>query len=879
MKDNVAYTHRPDLSAQKQNDYESLWIEIHNSKGRNTICGAFYRHPHGNVDAFLNHINMIVESVHRENKFCVLLGDFNLDLLKFESHPDTDRFLNILGTFYFHPQILQPTRITDHSATLIDNIFFNSLEHFVISGNLCYDLTDHLPNFLIVSKLSSLPTSTKVYGRDYSNLDKQALITDIQSIDWEEVLNNDYDPSCMFDNFYNKLSEVIDQHVPVKQLSKQNLKARSKPWITSGIRTSIQIKNGLFKKFLKTKSIYYHAKFKIYRNKLNHLIKLAKRNYYNNFFAVHVKDGKRIWHGIKQIIQIKTQVNQKVNKIVIDNREIVDPKPIANALNDFFANIGTNLACSIPSSSQSAREFMSSRILDSLFLSPVTENEIEEEIAKLNVSKAVGPSSIPIFILKILKCELSGPLQTIFNTSFLGIVPEKFKMARVIPVFKKDSQTTLNNYRPISFFYMFNKLLEKLMYKRIVDFLDKRQLIYSKQFGFRSHYSTEHAVLSIIDQVQLAIEDHDYSCGIFLDFSKAFDTVNLQILLTKRDYFGIRGVVKDWFTSYLRKRTQFVSLGAVTSDIQPVSCGVPQGSVLGPLLFLIYVNDFHNCSKLLDFHLFADDANLFLQHRYINMLESLINSELEKVHTWLCANRLSLNIDKSNFVIFRPIQRKLPKQVILSINNQMLTQETSIRYLGVYIDYNANWKTRITYISKKVKRSIGILSKLLNFISTKILLSLYYALVEPFLNYCIIAWDGAYRTTLQPLFILQKKALRIITFTSFNEHSSPLFKDLRVVKLFDIIALQLAVFMYKFHNKLLPPVFDHYFNPVRNVHSYNTRLSSKMTYAIPKARTNYGIFNIRFQGAKVWNDISDDLKLLPLKHFKKNLKLTFFENY
>ena len=151
VKDNLVYTRRSDISTQKLNDYESLWIEIQNNTGRNTICGIFYRHPHGNVDAFLNHINMIIESIQRENKYCVLLGDFNLDLPKFESHPDTDSFLSTLGTFYFQPQILQPNRITDHSATLIDNIFFNSLEHFVISGNLCYDLTDHLSNFLIVS--------------------------------------------------------------------------------------------------------------------------------------------------------------------------------------------------------------------------------------------------------------------------------------------------------------------------------------------------------------------------------------------------------------------------------------------------------------------------------------------------------------------------------------------------------------------------------------------------------------------------------------------------------------------------------------------------------------------------------------------------------
>ena len=188
IKNNLGYIHGSDLSAQVQNDYESLWIEIQNDTGHKTIYGVLYRHPHGNLDNFLNHLNMIVEKIHREKIYCVLLGDFNLDLLKFESHPSIENFLNTLGLSYFQPQILQPTRITDHLATLIDNIFFNSLEHFSISGNLCYDLSDHLPNFLIVSKLSSLPANIKVFQRDYSNFDKQALVTDIQSINWDVLL-------------------------------------------------------------------------------------------------------------------------------------------------------------------------------------------------------------------------------------------------------------------------------------------------------------------------------------------------------------------------------------------------------------------------------------------------------------------------------------------------------------------------------------------------------------------------------------------------------------------------------------------------------------------------------------------------------------------
>lgn len=227
-----------------KNEFEALWIEVQNDTQHNMLCGIIYRHPSSNIDLIQEYINSSIEKIHRENKYCMIMGDFNLDLLKFESHSGTDDFMNTLGTSFFQPYILQPTRITDHTATLIDNIFFNSLEHFAISGNIIYDLTDHLPNFLIINKFSSLPTNVKIFKRDYSHLDEFALIYEVQSFDWDELFSlNINNPTTLFDSFYYKICEIVDRHIPIKQLSKKELKIQSKPWITLAIRTSIQVKN------------------------------------------------------------------------------------------------------------------------------------------------------------------------------------------------------------------------------------------------------------------------------------------------------------------------------------------------------------------------------------------------------------------------------------------------------------------------------------------------------------------------------------------------------------------------------------------------------------------------------------------------------------
>jgi hypothetical protein len=341
------------------------------------------------------------------------------------------------------------------------------------------------------------------------------------------------------------------------------------------------------------------------------------------------KNIKGTWFGIKQLVTLKQSKSNFPNKITINNSKITDPINIANSFNKYFASIGPNLSEIIPNVNCSIHDYLGEQQIQSVFLIPTTPDEIEREIDGLNASKATGQFSIPIRLLKILKLLLSKPLSHLFNISFSsGLVPDKLKIAKVIPVYKKGSRLEMSNYRPISLLSIFNKILENLMYSRLMNFIKKHNILFENQFGFHSNHSTTQAILQITDKIQESTENKLYSCGIFLDLSKAFDTVNHYILLQKLDHYGIRGVVKEWFRSYLDNRKQFVSIGSASSELEEVRTGVPQSSVLGPLLFLIYINDFCNSAKSLDFHLFADDSNLFLAHKNLHILEISLNKYL-----------------------------------------------------------------------------------------------------------------------------------------------------------------------------------------------------------------------------------------------------------
>ena len=308
----------------------------------------------------------------------------------------------------------------------------------------------------------------------------------------------------------------------------------------------------------------------------------------------------------------------------------------------------------------------------------------------------------------------------------------KNKIAKVIPSHKKGSTTDVNNYRAISLLSTFSKIMEKLMAVRLNSYLGLNEIIYPKQFGLRAGYSTTHSLIDIVENIRKTIETRKYGCGVFIDLKKAFDTVNHDILLRKLEHYGIRESASAWFKSYLSDRKQYVHLNGTDSEMKGITCGVS-------LAFFIYINDLPNISKKLKFYLFADDTNIYLESRDLQSLEKIMNKELEKLFEWLCINRLSLNISKTNFVIFCPINKPKTPVTIL-INKEAIDETKYVKYLGILIDSQLTFKQHISELNKKIARAIGILYKIRPFVSISILLNVYHAIIYPLLLYGISVW-------------------------------------------------------------------------------------------------------------------------------------------
>ena len=538
--------------------------------------------------------------------------------------------------FSFHqvPLINKPTRITANSITLIDNIFTNKIDSNYFQGIFYTDISDHFPIFCINKNVPVKFKEHTAPKRDLSDKNVNAFIQNLQNTDWNKILGiNDAQQS--YSLFQKEFSTQYEKSFPIK-LRKTSVYHNRKPWLTIGLRSAIKRKNKLYLLYKRHPNVNNEIIYKTYKNKLSKLISVAERQHYDALLKKHKSNIKESWKIVNEILGRNNLVKSS-GKFIVNDKEIDDPKEIANAFNDFYVNIGSSLAKNIPKIDIKPTSYIrpEQHVVSSFFFAPITRSEVENVICDLKVA-AAGYDSISTNIIKKTFKYFIEPLVHCIQLSFNeGTVPEELKIAKVAPVYKGRESYLLENYRPVSILPAFSKIFEKLMNKRLVDYLDKNKVLYEYQFGFRKMYSTSNAVITLVDKISNALNNGNFMLGVFLDFSKAFDTVNHKILCDKLETYGIRGTCLKWFKSYLSNRSQFVMYNNSSSSTSEIVCGVPQGSILGPLLFLIYINDIVNVSHILLPVLFADDTNVFLEGSNINDMCDVMNSELEKLHIWL----------------------------------------------------------------------------------------------------------------------------------------------------------------------------------------------------------------------------------------------------
>ena len=836
---------------------------------------------HNSPEDFQNYLDSCLEKYSSSSKPIYILGDFNINLLNFETCRYANDFLLSLQSYALTPVIDKPTRVHSSSATLIDNILASQVDDLdsVLSGNVVSDISDHFSQFCLLPayKLQFSLTAICREYRDFSSFSDDSFLNDLEQIDWDSIGHSNRDINKSFSTFFHKTLRVLNKHAPTKITSRRKAKQQLKPWITKGIRRSISLKNQ-----------FYHSgenqKYKLYRNKISTLTRLSKKLYFHNFFSRNLHNTKKTWKGINDLIGRRKKPKQTITSIRAPNnkRVISDAQDISNVLNKHFATVGHKLASGTPHSKLNFRTYLqglSPANSNSFFFDPIIPAEVNNEIVSLSYNKAHGLYSFPVRILKCASHILSSPLARIMNLSVeTGTFPNKLKYAKVIPVYKTGDKLECGNYRPISLLSNINKVFEKLMFNRIKKFIANHNILSTSQYGFREYHSTEHALLDIINKIQTNMDNKLFSCGIFIDLQKAFDTVDHGILLHKLNHYGVRGIVNDWFQSYLSCRSQSTQIGSVVSEKENVLCGVPQGSILGPLLFLLYVNDIQASSSKLDFFLFADDTNLLFADKCLKTLELIINKELENVCDWLLANKLTLNTKKSNYVLFHPRQRATANRLHIKVFDcehnvfEHLEQKDCVKYLGVLIDSNLSWQYHINYISLKISKTIGIISRLRYVLPTSILLHIYRSLIHPYVSYGLSVWGQTSKSNLEKILILQKRALRLIYFRNNREHAIPLFVCSNILPVDMLYFKSIASLMHDINNQSAPLNLINLFDRVDSVDSYRTRSASTGKFHIKCSKLTQLSHSFSRLGCKIWNELPESFRAKTKASFKKCLQ-------
>lgn len=791
------------------------------------VFSVLYRPPGGNISTFLSFVDMFFGWINENRLKLVLGGDVNINM----SAPTLAQreFATILTSNAFVNAVTVPTRIQGNSASLIDVFITNIEGPNVESGTIGIHIGDHLPIFLMTD-----PTETKQLRRipgptlqDINAVTLDLFRNELVTINWEDVYAAN-DPDIAYEAFLTQFISVYKKHFPRKGLRAR--KSR-KPWITTQSLKLIKEKDALYRRFLKTRNPADLLAFKAFRNKVTSCLRQAKRNYlFNLFNAEALKRTDVLWKKLNSVLGREKEFTQSTELIL--NGKPTYGTQLANEFNNYFVNIVNS------DHNPHIVDYMAARKCKSAFLAPTSSAEVCSVFSTLQNIRSCDYDDLQIRPVKYTLDIISPALAHVYNLAFSnGAFPARMKMAKVSVIFKGGDKNDLSNYRPISVLPVFSKGLEKIITGRMTTFCEKHNIINDSQFGFTKGSSTESALLAQKELILKSFENKLLTLAVFVDFSKAFDRINDETLLTKLEYYGFRGVFLDLLRSYLQYRSQVVVIDNKISASKPLKSGVPQGSILGPLLFIIYINDIVNIAHSSKFVIYADDTTLFFTAKEPAQLLRNANDALTTLNAWSTINALKINTTKTKAVLFRPKNAKALIDGTLHIGTSVVNIVPDFKSLGVYFEENMTWNKQVENVAVKLSRSAGVLTRLRFFLPQKIKLLIYNSLFFSHLNYCLLVWGNTTNANISRLYLLQKKAVRAIANSTYDAHTSPLFETMNISPVPRLYNETLTK-RYQKERKRCSSSFLQIANLTPHSHSHNTRHAEP--WLVPCPRTNYG---------------------------------------
>ena len=857
LRSSINYKVRNDLVPT---ELEVVCIEITKPHSKPFLVTTVYRPPSASSE-FFDHFEKLIKAIDNENKEMFILGDLNCDMLKTDSDSNipTKKIKSLYELYQLTQLIDEATRVTMTTTSLIDHIVTNTPEKISDSGVIHTGISDHSLVFAIrkISVIYKQENTLEI--RNMKNFDKEKFTKELLKQHWEYVYFFAEDPNAMWEIWKNLFLEVLDKHAPLQH---KKIRSNKVPWMTGDIKKLMNTRDNFKRKAILTNNENEWLNFKTTRNKVNIELRNAKRDYYSSKIADQKFNPKKAWKSINSLLgrQSKPTV---INELRVGENNFTNHEDIAEGFNEYFSNIGPNLASNIDSSNYNFETHVKNTKSEFAAFQHVTVNHVSHLLHGLSSNKATGIDKISCKIIKLATPVISDSLTLIFNQAItLSSFPDEWKIARVIPLYKNGQRNIPGNYRPISVLPAISKIMERILYDQLYSYLTTFELLSDSQFGFRKSHSTASALLDCTNEWYVNLDRKMFNLVVLIDLKKAFDTVDHQILLRKLELYGIKGQALTLLKSYLTNRNQKCQIKNSFSSERQIKCGVPQGSILGPLFFLLYINDLPHCLNKTKPRMFADDTNLTASANSLTDLEAAANSDLENLRKWLIANRLSLNVAKTEFMLIG--SKPMIKNISVShpnvfIENKQIKQVNECKTLGVTIDKHLSWKSNTEKICKNVTAGISAIRRIKPFVDQDTLVSIYNAIIRPYFDYCCEVWDVFGETQSKRLQKLQNRAARIILNLSNDVHHTIALHALGWEPLQTERKKAKAKMMYKVLNKTGPKSLTNLFSYKGEKTNYHLRdISSSL--CLPKPRTNNMKKSFMYDGAHLWNSIPKEIR-------------------